>query len=206
MKQKVKAILASAFGCVLAALCVVSLSACNNLPGTPKAADPKEEAKAAVMEKLQKFTSMSASEWNTIFNSIDNENLKQLQDMGVDVGSFAHTLMSYMSFDITDVSVDDKTATVTVHMEQLDYSKMSESIGRKLASDPEVMNSFLSGDQSVLFKKVFEGFETEAKENPVYTEADAKFTVNNKDGKWVADSSQFDSFFGDAFSSISLSH
>lgn len=198
MKQKVKAILSSALGCVLAVLCAASLSACNAPSAAPKV-DPKEAAKIAVSDKLNSFSSWSASDWNKLLSSMNDTTLKEFENMGVDVGSFMHTIMSYMQFDVTDVSVDGTKATVKVHVKQLDYNKMATSIGQKLAQDPEMLSAVASGDNAALFKKVFENFETEAKENPVYTEQDVEFTATNDNGTWVVDDAEFGPFFSKVF-------
>lgn len=180
---------------------LMTLTACGGSSSTPESAAPSSSSvsseESAVSDVDQIKESLQGSTQDVIRSSLTEstvESLKQDEELmeimdkaGIDPEDYASAMVSHVSIEPGEVTVDGDQATVELTMTLPDFSKMDEFQNQKLEEKmKDIDQSQMTEDE--MYKAFGQVMLEIAKDPdmPVETQTlDVKLTM--EDGQWVVD-------------------
>jgi hypothetical protein len=182
VSKLLRRVLTVTLGCALAAFAVGGISGCSN-------AD-EQAIRAGISRDLDAFKNPTQASLSSVIDN-DSASIREMRDMGIDPYDFLAHCFRGFDYEIRDVKVSDKTATVTLHVKNKDFSKAIE-YANKQAQDSSnlatIQEISTTGDQNGVIKKYAEWLYAGIDSTSEMVEKDLTLKLTKADdGTWNVD-------------------
>ena len=195
--MKLSKILRSALVALVACVLAFAVTACGN--------NEEEAVREAVDAQMASFLNVAESD---LVSQLDEESIATLQEYGVDAVEYYTHCFKNFSYEITDVTVDGDTATVTLNVTNANLGEALNAAGEDFgvfAASDEATELYQSEGEEALFAKLFEYLyaRLDAEDVELVT-TEAQLTLTKGEEGWTVDGFS-DSFISAVYGGTDIS-